>query len=188
MKSERVINLVINSSPKGDLESVSGALAQRLALQLGGLRQTIRIYESDQRYFNYEFNEPWIDLVLQAKRIILPVPMWNFTIPAALKDFFDKITKQGVVWDMDKDGHFVGLLKDKAAYVIMTSGGEYPLSSKHDFVVPYLRTFLSFLGITDVKDFRVGGVSTSSTLVGDQKYMDEKTQAMFIAFGLSNGV
>ncbi len=179
------MNLIVNPNPKDDRHSLSGALAQRLARYLGGKTRTIRLYESPQQYFNYACNQEWIDQVIDSENIILPVPMWNFTIPAALKDFFDKITKQGQLWEIGPDNNFIGLLKDRPVFVIMTSGLHYPPGSGQDFVVPYLKTFFEFLGIKDVRDFRIGNVNNSGELVSDQKYLEEKTQAMLKAFQLS---
>ena len=178
------MNLIINPNPKDDRNSLSGALAQRLARHLGGETRILRIYDSDQKYFNYECNPEWIDAVINSQRIILPVQMWNFTIPAALKDFFDKITQQGQLWEMGANNNFVGLLSDRPIFVIMTSGLNYPFGSPQDFVVPYLKVFFEFLGIKDVRDFRLGGVFNSPKLIADQKYMDEQTRAMLKAFRL----
>ena len=180
------MNLIINANPKDDTRSLSAALSLRLAERLEGQTQMIRIYESDQKYFHYQHNQEWINLVVSAQSIILPVQMWNFTIPAALKDFFDKITKQGQLWELSSDQRFIGLLKDRPVYVIMTSGLDYPPGSPQDFVVPYLKVFFEFLGIRNLKDFRVGHVANSARLITDHRYMEEKSQAMFKAFGLLN--
>lgn len=178
------MNLIINPNPKKSAQSVGSTLARRLADHFSGETRVIRIYEFNQQYFNYKFNQEWIDLVLAAKRLVLPVPMWNFCIPAALKDFFDKIAKQGVLWDLDKNNKYKGLLKNKTAYIIMTSGDQYPPNADCDFVIPYLRTFLTFIGVSEVKDFSVGGVTKSTELAADRSYLNQKTKEMLKAFGL----
>ena len=58
------MNLIINPNPKDDHHSLSGALAQRLSRHLGGETRIIRIYDSDQKYFDYECNQEWIDAVI----------------------------------------------------------------------------------------------------------------------------
>ena len=166
--------------------SVNIALAKKLADTMGGPTEIIRIYDYDQRYFNYQFNQEWIDLLVNAKSLIFPVPMWNLSIPAALKDFLDKVIKKGQVWDIDKNNQFIGLLKDRPTYIIMTSGDYYLPGHPHDFVVPYLQTLLRNLGIKTVKDFRIGGVKGDASLLADKKFMEAKTKEMFKAFGLSN--
>jgi len=177
------MNLIIDPNPKDDQYSLNSALAQRLAQALGGKTKVIRLYEGDQKYFNYEYNQEWIDLVAGARRLIFPVPMWNFSIPASLKDFFDKIIQRGKLWDFDENKNYAGLLKRHSAYIIMTSGDHFPADSPKDFVVPYLRVILEFLGITQLKDFRIGGVRNKN-IIGDPVYLDQKTREMFTAFGL----
>lgn len=121
---------------------------------------------------------------IDAGAVIFPVPMWNLSIPAALKDFFDKVIKRGFVWDLDEKGRFVGLLKDRPVYIIMTSGDFYPFGHPHDFVIPYIRAVLKSIGIKSVYDFRIGGVSGDATLLRDEKFMAEKTKACFKKFRL----
>lgn len=181
------MNLIIDPNPKDYQSSLNSTLAQRLAQALGGKTKVIRLYEGDQKYFNYEYNQEWIDWVAGARRLIFPVPMWNWGIPAALKDFFDKIIQRGKLWDFNEEKKYVGFLKKHSAYIIMTSGDYFPAGSPRDFVVPYLRTILDFLGIEEVKDFRVGGVRKKN-LVGDPVYLDEKTREMFAAFGLKGSL
>ena len=139
------MNLIIDPNPKDDQYSVNGALAQRLANVLGGPTSVIRLYEADQKYFNYEYNQEWMNAVLHAQRLVFPVPMWNMGIPAALKDFFDKITKRGQLWDFDENKKYIGLLKEKSAFIIMTSGDVHTDDSPNDFVVPYLKVFFEFI-------------------------------------------
>ena len=181
------MNLIIDPNPKDDQYSLNSTLAQRLAKELTGETNVLRLYEGDQRYFHYEYNQKWIDLILGARRLIFPVPMWNFGIPASLKDFFDKIIQRGKLWDFDENKNYVGLLKRHSAYIIMTSGDHFPTDSPKDFVVPYLRTVLGFLGVDQVKDFRIGGVRNKN-LLGDAVYLDEKTREMFAAFGFKGSL
>ncbi len=184
MKEIFLMNLIVSAHPKGSKESVSGALAERLAAHLGGQTLMARLYQFPQQYYNYKPNEKWIALVKKADHLIFPIPMWNFSIPAALKDFIDKIAKEGETWRMEKGGRFIGLLTDRPAYIIMTAGGHYPQGSPDDFVVPYLKRILAFMGIANVQDFRVSSVSNSKKLISDKTYLDDKTRQMLAAFHL----
>ncbi len=178
------MNLIIHSTPNDERRSLGGALALRLAKHLGGSTRVVRIYKSPQRYFAYEFNDRWMKLVAAAERLIIPVPVWNFSIPAALKDFFDKISQSGKLWRPGPDGKSIGLLKNRPVYVILTSGLPFPAGSPEDFVVPYIRLFFSFLGVRDVRDFRVENVSKSRQLIADKDYMDRKVREMLKVFGI----
>ena len=74
--------------------------------------------------------------------------MYNFGVTAGLKTYIDLISRAGISFNYLPEGP-VGLLKNKKAYVIVATGGT-PVGSEVDFVTSYLRTFLGFLGITDV--------------------------------------
>ena len=177
-----MINLIVDPNPKKDWYSLNCALAKRLAQHLGGETKNLCLYENPSGYFNYEYNQEWIDSVAGAHRLIFPVPMWNFGIPAALKDFLDKVSKRGGLWDWDEHKNYVGLLQGRSAFIIMTSGEYYPPESPQDFVVPYLRAVLSFWGIREIKDFRLGGVKDKN-LADDRLILDQTTDQMLKAFG-----
>ena len=178
------MNLIINAYPKQEAHSLGVALAENLSKHLGSKAHMVRIYDTEQKYFNYEHNQEWIDLVIKSKVIIIPVPVWNFMVPAALKDFFDKVIKRAQLWDMDKEGKFFGLLSDRPVYIIMTSGGSYPAGSAKDFIIPYLKATFEFIGIKSVKEFRVSQVSRSQKLISDQEYFEQKASEMLKNFGV----
>ena len=177
------MNLMINSSPKQE-HSIGVILAGRLASRLDGPVKTINIYESDQKYFNFKYNHEWIDLLKVADWIILPVAMWNLTIPAALKDFFDKTVKRGELWNLDSQNRYVGLLSDRPVYVIMTSNAEYGPQSPDDFVMPILKAVLKSIGIQTVNEFRVENIFDSRVMSRDAQFLQEQTQKMLKTFGL----
>ena len=172
------MNLIINSSPKQDF-SVGLLLAKRLCEKLPGAAKTINLYDHEQKYFNFSFNQEWIDAIKASERIIIPVAMWNLSVPAALKDFFDKIIKRGELWDLDINKKYIGLLPDRPVYIIMTSGLEYGPSSSNDFVIPYLKALLSTIGIRNIQAFRVENVGNSAKLTQDEEYLQKQTSAMF---------
>jgi FMN-dependent NADH-azoreductase len=179
------MNLIINSSPKNESSvGVGITLAERLAKALGGPRHMIRVYDDTGGYFSYKFHDAWIDEVIRAQSLIIPVAMWNFGVPAALKDFIDKISKRGRVWDLDRDNRMVGLLKDRPVYIIMTSGYEYEIGHPQDFVVPYLKAVWASFGVSDVRAFRVGGVENSQVLLSNEEYLKIKTDEMLGTFGI----
>ncbi len=86
--------------------------------------------------------------VQAADVLVLGVPMYNFTIPVQLKSWFDAIARNGVAFRYTANGP-EGLLKGKTAYVALARGGRYR-DTVLDSQVPLIRTFLGFLGITDV--------------------------------------
>ena len=80
--------------------------------------------------------------------LVLGVPMYNFGVPVQLKSWIDGVARAGVTFRYTATGT-EGLLKDKKVYVALARGGIYRDSPK-DSQVPYLRSVLGFLGLTDV--------------------------------------
>ncbi|MDQ1098711.1 MULTISPECIES: FMN-dependent NADH-azoreductase [Chryseobacterium] len=98
---------------------------------------------------------------LQASDIIvISVPIYNFGIPSVLKAYIDHIARGGITFRYSENG-FEGLVKNKKAYIAVASGsvfseGDY---QPYDFVVPYLKSVLGFIGITDISIVRAEGLS-----------------------------
>jgi FMN-dependent NADH-azoreductase len=86
--------------------------------------------------------------VQAADVIVLGVPMYNFGVPVQLKNWIDAIARNGVTFRYGASGP-EGLLQGKKVYVALARGGRYR-DSAADTQVPYLKTVLAFLGITDV--------------------------------------
>ena len=81
--------------------------------------------------------------------VVLGVPMYNFGVPAALKNWIDAISRAGLTFRYTEKGP-EGLLKGKKVYVALTRGGQYR-NTPSDTQVPYLKTIFTFLGMTDVQ-------------------------------------
>jgi FMN-dependent NADH-azoreductase len=86
--------------------------------------------------------------VQAADVIVIGVPMYNFGVSVQLKNWIDAISRAGVTFRYTAAGP-EGLLKGKKVYVALTRGGKYR-NTPADTQVPYLRTVLTFLGLTDV--------------------------------------
>ena len=93
------------------------------------------------------------DLVAELKaadRIVIGTPMYNFSIPAALKAWVDHVVRIGVTVSPDN----VGLLTGKKATVIIATGGDFSPGSPiegYNQASGYLRQVLAWVGITDVE-------------------------------------
>ncbi|RYG27381.1 MAG: FMN-dependent NADH-azoreductase, partial [Chitinophagaceae bacterium] len=82
--------------------------------------------------------------------IVIGVPVYNFNIPSALKAWIDHIVRAKKTFSYES-GAPEGLLKGKKVYLAIASGGVYsegPLKAI-DYVEPYLKTVLGFIGISD---------------------------------------
>ena len=89
--------------------------------------------------------------------IVLGVPMYNFGVPAQLKNWIDAVARTGVTFRYTDKGP-VGLVQNKKVYVALTRGGLYR-NTPADTQVPYLKTFLAFLGMSDVQFIYAEGLA-----------------------------
>ncbi|MBN9382683.1 MAG: FMN-dependent NADH-azoreductase [Chitinophagaceae bacterium] len=98
--------------------------------------------------------------VLEADVLVIGAPMYNFSISSALKAWVDHIVRKGVTFNYSEKG-VEGLVKGKKVYVVESSGGVYSDGPRKgmDFVEPYMRTVLGFIGLTDVTMLRVEGTA-----------------------------
>ena len=80
--------------------------------------------------------------------LVIGVPIYNFSMPASLKAWADLAARVGETFRYTATGP-VGLLENKKAYVVIASGGTR-VDSQIDFLTPWLRHFLGFIGIKDV--------------------------------------
>jgi FMN-dependent NADH-azoreductase len=89
--------------------------------------------------------------------IVLGVPMYNFGVPVQLKAWIDAIARAGVTFRYTESGP-EGLIKGKTVYVALARGGLYR-DQPHDSQVPYLKTVMGFLGLTDVRFIYAEGLA-----------------------------
>ncbi len=81
--------------------------------------------------------------------VVLGVPMYNFGVSAQLKNWIDAIARARVTFQYTANGP-EGLLKGKKVYAVLTRGG-FHRGTPADSQVPYLRTVLGFLGMSDIE-------------------------------------
>jgi FMN-dependent NADH-azoreductase len=87
--------------------------------------------------------------VQAADVVVIGAPMYNFAITSLLKNWIDAIARAKVTFQYTANGP-EGLLKNKKVYVVLARGGQYR-DTPADTQVPYLKTVLAFLGMTDVQ-------------------------------------
>lgn len=84
-----------------------------------------------------------------ADTIVIATPIYNFSAPATLKTWADLVARAGTTFKYTETGP-VGLLTGKKAYLAIASGGT-TVGSEIDFMSPWLKFFLGFLGISDIE-------------------------------------
>jgi FMN-dependent NADH-azoreductase len=95
----------------------------------------------------------YIEELLAADEVLIATPMYNLAVPAALKAWIDQIVRAGRTFAYGAGG-YEGLVKGKRVKVIVTSGGDFRPGTSgagFDFLSPYLRGILGFIGVTDIE-------------------------------------
>jgi FMN-dependent NADH-azoreductase len=103
-------------------------------------------------------SDAYIAQLLDTDVLVIAAPIYNFSVPAALKGWIDQVARAGVTFQYNGPGQVEGLVTGKKAYVVVSSGG-VPLGSDFDFLSPYLRMVLGFVGITDVEFIDASGLA-----------------------------
>ncbi|MBO0935307.1 NAD(P)H-dependent oxidoreductase [Fibrella sp. HMF5335] len=96
-----------------------------------------------------------------ADAIVIGVPVYNFGVSSTLKAWIDHIARAGVTFRYTANGPEGLIEPGKKVYLAVASGGIFSEGpgAAIDFVVPYLKTALGLLGLTDVSVVRVEGTS-----------------------------
>jgi FMN-dependent NADH-azoreductase len=94
-----------------------------------------------------------------AERVLISTPMWNFSIPYKLKQWFDVIVQPGLTFRFDPATGYQPLLRDRPTLVIVASGGDFITGvnrGRTDMATPYLREALRFVGVSNVRFVPIG--------------------------------
>ncbi|QIG55070.1 FMN-dependent NADH-azoreductase [Altererythrobacter sp. BO-6] len=111
-----------------------------------------------------------------ADTIVLGVPIYNFGVPATVKAWADLVARAGTTFAYTAEGP-KGLLTGKKAYLAIASGGT-PVGSDFDFMTPWLKFFLGFLGIEVVAHVAADGIMGEG---GEEKIEAAKDAAFKLA-------
>lgn len=118
---------------------------------------------SDEQRAALAASDALIEEVRAADTLVIGVPLYNFSVPAALKARIDMIARARETFRYTENGP-VGLLEGKKAYLVVTSGG-VPVGSENDFASGYMRHVMGFIGIKDVTIIEAGQLN----FVGEEK-------------------
>lgn len=103
--------------------------------------------------------DAYMEQVLAADTIVLAYPMYNFSLPAAVKAWFDGVIQAGQTFAMTSKG-VEGKLAGKKAVIISTAGSQYvegsPMATmEHSHSLAEVE--FRFMGITDITTIFAGG-------------------------------
>lgn len=109
-----------------------------------------------------------IEEVTEANDLLITLPMYNFNVPSSLKAWIDQVSRIGHTFDFDGQS-FTGLLHGRRAFVVVAYGaGGYASGegfAAANFVEPYLKFLLGFLGFDAVQVFNVQATNTAQASV-----------------------
>lgn len=112
---------------------------------------------SAQQQARVALDDALIAELLAADVLVLGAPMINFGVTSQLKNWFDAVARARVTFAYTDRGP-VGLVTGKKVYVVLARGGVHR-DQPTDTQVPYLRTMLGFLGMTDVEFIYAEGLA-----------------------------
>ena len=106
--------------------------------------------QTDHHKKMFELSDQLVKELKESDIIIISAPIYNYGPPATLKAWSDLAARVGETFKFKPNGRREGLLKNKKAYLVITSGGT-KLNSKEDFLTPWLKFILNFFGISKIE-------------------------------------
>ena len=120
---------------------------------VSGLTESgMNIDEKDQNENHkkmFKLSDQLVKELKESDIIIISAPIYNYGPPATLKAWSDLAARVGETFRFKPNGRREGLLKNKKAYLVITSGGT-KLNSSEDFLTPWLKFILNFFGIKKI--------------------------------------
>lgn len=106
----------------------------------------------------------------RSDKIVLSCPMWNFSVPAAVKSYIDLLVQPLLTFGFDpQTRQHVGLLRDRPVQLILTRSSTGV--GDDDFQLPYLRHVFKFIGLEDVHAL-VADRTTQPTARARESYLE----------------
>ncbi len=111
------------------------------------------------------------DRFITADRYLFAVPMWNSGVPYRLKQYIDVIHQPGLLWGLKPESGYFGLLENKHATLVLTSGAyaaSFPSPAFGvDHHATYLRAWLNQAGVTAIDEVRFQPTLLTQDPAGD---------------------
>ena len=150
--SRALAKKLLDKIKKPDDEVVYRDLDDEMVFVSGLTESGMKIEEKDQTEHHkkmFELSDKLVKELKESDVIIISAPIYNYGPPATLKAWSDLVARIGETFKFKENGRREGLLKNKRAYLVITSGGT-KLNSKEDFLTPWLKFILNFFGIEKV--------------------------------------
>ena len=150
--SRALAKKLLNKIKKSEDEVVYRDLNDEMVFVSGLTESGMNIDEKDQNENHkkmFKLSDQLVKELKESDVIIISAPIYNYGPPATLKAWSDLAARVGETFRFKPNGRREGLLKNKHAYLVITSGGT-KLNSKEDFLTPWLKFILNFFGIKKI--------------------------------------
>ena len=98
------------------------------------------------------------DRFKSADKILLSLPMWNFSVPYKLKHYIDVLIQPGLTFSFTPEEGYKGLVTGKPLVAICARGGAYGPGTgaeSYDQQSTYIKQVFGFIGFTDIRTLLV---------------------------------
>jgi len=150
--SRALAKKLLDKIKKPDDEIIYRDLDDEMVFVSGLTESGMKIDKKDQTDYHkkmFELSDKLVNELKESDIIIISAPIYNYGPPATLKAWSDLAARVGETFRFKPNGRREGLLKNKRAYLVITSGGT-KLNSKEDFLTPWLKFILNFFGIEKI--------------------------------------
>jgi FMN-dependent NADH-azoreductase len=98
--------------------------------------------------------------LLAADTVVIATGLINFNIYSTLKSWIDNIARAGMTFRYTETGP-IGLATGKKVYIVLAAAGIYSEgpAAGMNHAIPYLKTVLAFMGMSDVEVIYVEGLA-----------------------------
>jgi len=151
--SRALAKKLLNKIKKPNDEIIYRDLDDEMVFVSGLTESGMKIEKKDQTEHHkkmFELSDTLVRELKDSDIIIISAPIYNYGPPATLKAWSDLAARVGETFRFKPNGRREGLLKNKRAYLVITSGGT-KLNSHEDFLTPWLKFILNFFGIENVQ-------------------------------------
>ena len=151
--SRALAKKLLNKIKKPNDKIIYRDLDDEMVFVSGLTESGMKIDKKDQTEHHkkmFELSNKLVQELKESDIIIISAPIYNYGPPATLKAWSDLAARVGETFKFRSDGRREGLLKNKKAYLVITSGGT-KLNSNEDFLTPWLKFILNFFGIEEIK-------------------------------------
>ena len=150
--SRALAKKILEKIKKPEDEVIYRDLNEEMVFVTGLTESGMNIEEKDQNENHkkmFKLSDQLVKELKESDVIIISTPIYNYGPPATLKAWSDLAARVGETFRFKPNGRREGLLKNKRAYLVITSGGT-KLNSNEDFLTPWLRYILNFFGIEKI--------------------------------------